>query len=169
MKNKMIFALIFLISVVTVRILMHNVFHIFDFSPIIVAIAFILILRDKFSLIKFKRFNPLPFFSIIIITYILMFFMILIQTHFKLSEFSMPKSNIILGDIIIALILGLTEETAWRGYLFSKLKELTWLQITIIIVTLSAMQVLLNILPTKPQSMKLFLDYRIQSLVRTQK
>ena len=133
MKNKMIFALIFLISVVTVRILMHNVFHIFDFSPIIVAIAFILILRDKFSLIKFKRFNPLPFFSIIIITYILMFFMILIQTHFKLSEFSMPKSNIILGDIIIALILGLTEETAWRGYLFSKLKELTWLQITIII------------------------------------
>jgi hypothetical protein len=28
---------------------------------------------------------------------------------------------------------GFTEETAWRGYLFSKLKDLTWFQITIII------------------------------------
>lgn len=128
----MVFVFAFLISVVTARILMLRFLHM-DFSPIIVAIAFIVILRDKFSLINFKRFNPLSFLAIIIITYILLFLMIIIQTHFKLSEFSKPTTNIILGNIIIALILGLTEETAWRGYLFSKLKELTWFQITVII------------------------------------
>jgi hypothetical protein len=131
MKNKMVFALTFLISVVTVRVIMLRL-H-FDISPIVVSIVFILILRDKFSSINFKRFNPLSFLVIILITYILLFLMIIIQAHFKLSEFSKPNMNIIVGNIIIALILGLTEETAWRGYLFSKLEELTWLQITVII------------------------------------
>jgi hypothetical protein len=104
-----------------------------DLSPILVTVAFIVIKREKFSLINFKRFNPLSFFAIIISTYLLLFLMIIIQTHFKLSEFSIPESNIIYGNIITALLIGLTEETAWRGYLFSKLKELSWLQITIII------------------------------------
>jgi Type II CAAX prenyl endopeptidase Rce1-like len=132
MKNKLLFALTFLISVVIVRILMLRFLHM-DFSPIIVAVAFILIQRDKFSSFNFKLFNPLSFITVIIISYILLFIMFIIQSHFKLSEFSKPNTNIVIGNIIVALILGLTEETAWRGYLFTKFKEMTWLQITIII------------------------------------
>jgi membrane protease YdiL (CAAX protease family) len=132
MKNKLIFALTFLISVVIVRILLLYVLKMPDLSPILVAIAFILILRDKFSIIHFKRFNPVPFFAIIIITYILLFLTIIILTQFKWSEVTKPENSILIF-IMIAFIDGLSEETAWRGYLFSKLKELTWLQITIII------------------------------------
>jgi len=75
MKNKLIFALTFLISVVTVRILMYRFLHM-DISPMIVAIAFLLIQREKFSLFNFNRFNPLSFIAIIIITYVLLFLMI---------------------------------------------------------------------------------------------
>jgi membrane protease YdiL (CAAX protease family) len=130
MKNKLIFALIFLIAVVIVRKLMLKYF--IDISPIIVAIAFLLIQRDKFSLFNFKLFKPWSFIAIIIITYLVLFLTIIILTHFNLSELSKPDKGI-LFYILVPLLLGLTEETAWRGYLFSKLKELTWLQITIII------------------------------------
>jgi len=130
MKNKLIFALTFLIAVVIVRKLMLKYF--IDISPIIVAVAFLLIQRDKFSLFNFKLFKPSSFLAIIIITYILLFLTIIILTHFKLAEFSKPDNGI-LFYVLIPIIAGLTEETAWRGYLFSKLKELTWLQITIII------------------------------------
>jgi membrane protease YdiL (CAAX protease family) len=130
MKNKLIFALTFLICVVTVRFLLLHRFV--DISPITVAIAFILIQRDKFSSFNFKLFKPWPFIAIIIITYILLFLTIIILTHFKLSELSKPD-NSILFYVLVPLLLGFTEETAWRGYLYSKLKELTWFQITIII------------------------------------
>ena len=130
MKNKLIFALTFLISVVIVRKLMLKYF--IDISPIIVAVAFLLIQRDKFSSFNFKLFKPMPFLAIMIITYTLLFLTIIILTQFKLAEFSMPDKGI-LYYVLIPPIAGLTEEIAWRGYLFSKLKELTWLQITIII------------------------------------
>jgi membrane protease YdiL (CAAX protease family) len=132
MKNKLIFALIFLISVVTVRILMLRFLHM-DLSPIIVAIAFLLILRDKFSSFSFKWFNPLPFITIIVISYALIILAIIIQTRFKFSDSSISNVGQIIGYSILALILGLIEEPVWRGYLFSKLKDLTWFQITIII------------------------------------
>ena len=132
MKNKLIFALTFLISVVTVRILMYRFLHM-DISPMIVAITFLLIQREKFSLFNFNRFNPLSFIAIILITYVLLFLMVIIQTHFGFSEFSMSNMGQIEMFCVIALILGLTEEVAWRGYLFSKLKDLKWFQITIII------------------------------------
>ncbi len=71
MKNKLIFVLTFLISVVIVRILMIRYF--IDISPIVVAIAFILILRDKFSDLRLRLFNPLSFIVIILITYVVLF------------------------------------------------------------------------------------------------
>jgi membrane protease YdiL (CAAX protease family) len=74
----------------------------------------------------------LSFLVIIIITYILLFLTIIILTHFKWSEVSKPNNSILIY-IMIAFIAGLTEETSWRGYLFSKLKDLTWFQITLII------------------------------------
>ena len=86
MKNKLIFALTFLISVVAIRILMLKYF--IDISPIIVAIAFALILRDKFSSFNFKLFKPWSFIAIIIITYLVLFLTIIILTHFNLSELS---------------------------------------------------------------------------------
>jgi membrane protease YdiL (CAAX protease family) len=130
MKNKLIFALTFLISVVIVRKLMLKYF--IDISPIIVAVAFLLIQRDKFSSFNFRLFKPMPFLAIMIITYTLLFLTIISLTQFKLAEFSKPDKGI-LYYVLIPPIAGLTEEIAWRGYLFSKLKELTWLQITIII------------------------------------
>jgi Type II CAAX prenyl endopeptidase Rce1-like len=130
MKNKLIFSLTFLISVVIVRYLMLKYFM--DISPITVAIAFILIQRDKFSSFNFKLFKPWPFIAIMIITYILLFLTIIILTHFKLSELSEPDKGV-LFYVLAPLYVGLIEETAWRGYLFSKLKGLTWFQISIII------------------------------------
>jgi len=131
MKNKLIFALIFLISAVVVRIFMLKYF--LDISPLIVALAFLLIKRDKFSSFSLKLFNPLSFFVIIVFTYIALGLMIVIQSYFKLTEFSAPTINRVLIFSLIALIPGFTEEIAWRGYLFSKLKMMTWLQITLII------------------------------------
>ncbi len=130
MKNKLIFSLTFLIVVVSVRMLLLHRF--LDISPIIVAFAFMLILRDKFSSFNFKLFKPLPFIVIIIITYILLILSIIILTHFNLAELSKPNESIIFY-VLVPLLLGLTEETAWRGYLFTKLKGMTWFQITVII------------------------------------
>ena len=133
MKNKLIFVLTFLISVVIVRIILIRFF--IDISPIIVAIVFLLILRDKFSDLGFRLFNPLSFVVIILITYVLLFLTIFIQSCFKLSEFSFTSDKgKIIGYFLSAIIMcGITEETAWRGYLYSKLKDLNWFQITIII------------------------------------
>lgn len=130
MKNKLIFSLTFLFSVVAIRILLLKYF--IDISPIIVSTAFVLILRDKFSSFNFKLFKPWSFIAIIIITYLLLFLTIIILAHFNLSKLSKPDKDI-LFYILVPLLIGITEETAWRGYLFSKLNELTWLQITIII------------------------------------
>ena len=133
MKNKLIFVLTFLISVVIVRIIMIRFF--IDISPIVVAIVFLLILRDKFSDLSLRLFNPLSFIIIILITYVLLFLAIFIQSYFKFSGFlfTYDKGKIIGCFLSAIIICGFTEETAWRGYLFSKLKDLTWFQITIII------------------------------------
>jgi hypothetical protein len=133
MKKKLIFVLIFLISVVIVRIILIKYF--IDISPIVVAVAFLLILRDKFTTLGFRLFNPLSFIVIIIFTYVILFLTILIQSYFKFSEFSFTNDKgKITGYFLSAIIMcGFTEETAWRGYLFTKLKDLTWFQITIII------------------------------------
>lgn len=106
-----------------------------DISPIVIAVAFLLILRDKFSALGFRLFNPLSFIVIILITYVLLFSAIFIQYYFKFSEFSFTSDKgVIIGYLLSAIIMcGVAEETAWRGYLFSKLKDLTWFQITIII------------------------------------
>lgn len=133
MKNKVIFALAFLIPVVIVRYLSHTYLEGIDLGPILVTIAFILILKDKFSLIMFKRFNPLPFIVIIAISYVLIFLLFEIQDYFELTDISIKSTEQILFFCIMAIIIGLIEETAWRGYLFSKFKDLTWFQITIII------------------------------------
>lgn len=63
MKNKLIFVLTFLVSVVIVRIILMRFF--IDISPIVVAVAFLLILRDKFSDLSLRLFNPL---SLIVIS-----------------------------------------------------------------------------------------------------
>ena len=133
MKNKLIFVSAFLISVVIVRIMMIRFF--IDISPIVVAIAFILILRDKFSVLRLRLFNPLSLIVILLITYVLLFLAISIQSYFNFSEYSFTTDKgQIIGYFLSALIMcGFAEEAAWRGYLFSKLKDLTWLQITIII------------------------------------
>jgi membrane protease YdiL (CAAX protease family) len=133
MKNKLIFVSAFLISVVIVRIMMIRFF--IDISPIVVAIAFILILRDKFSDLRLRLFNPLSLIVILLITYVLLFLTISIQSYFNFSEFSFTSDKgTITGYFLSAIIMcGFAEETAWRGYLFSKLKDLTWFQITIII------------------------------------
>lgn len=132
MKNKVIFVLVFLISVVSVRILMLKFLNM-DLSPILVALIFLIFQRDKFSLLGFKLFNPQPFITIIAISYVIIFLGVIIQTYFNLSSFSISSGGQILIYFLIALILGLIEEPAWRGYLFSKLEDLTWLQITITI------------------------------------
>jgi membrane protease YdiL (CAAX protease family) len=133
MRNELFFVLTFLISVVIVRIIMIRFF--IDISPIVVAIAFLLILRDKFSDLSLRLFNPLSFIVIILITYVLLFLTIFIQFYFKFSGFlfTYDKGKIIGCFLSAIIICGFTEETAWRGYLFSKLKDLTWFQITIII------------------------------------
>lgn len=133
MKNKLIFILGFLISVVIVRIILMKFF--IDISPIVVAVAFLLILRDKFSVLSFRMFNPLSFIVILIVTYVILFLTISIQSYYKFSEFSFTSDKgMIIGYFLSAIIMcGFTEEIAWRGYLYSKLKDLTWLQITIII------------------------------------
>jgi membrane protease YdiL (CAAX protease family) len=64
-----------------------------------------------------------------------LFLTISIQSYFNFSEFSFTSDKgTITGYFLSAIIMcGFAEETAWRGYLFSKLKDLTWFQITIII------------------------------------
>ena len=130
---KLIFILTFLISVVLVRIILIKFF--IDISPLVVAVAFLLILRDKFSALSFRLFNPLSLIVVLVITYVILFLTIFIQTYFKFSEFSFTSDKgKIIGYFLSALIMcGFAEETAWRGYLFSKLKDLTWFRITIII------------------------------------
>ncbi|MCW3789640.1 CPBP family intramembrane glutamic endopeptidase [Plebeiibacterium sediminum] len=124
------------------------IYHLWLFGPTLASIVFIFVIKkDSFNLISLKNIqNKRSFFATIIVMIFSVLLATLIQyilgyTEFQRSnqlfflfnyQFS-PMAGSILYLMLLLIHAGFAEEFAWRGYLFSKLKTLSWLEMIILL------------------------------------
>jgi membrane protease YdiL (CAAX protease family) len=154
-KQTVFFLLSFLIVSTALRFLIRYFNIQGEFSPLITTVLFILInKKDKFKMIGFKGFNvmPLLILGLVYVTLELLEKLIQLKTGTLLYNHNLKDNvgiNILIYFVFGFLIIGLTEEIAWRGYLFSKLKHLTWIQIVLSINIVWAIWHLPSVLDSK--------------------
>ena len=116
-------------------------------GPTLASIFFILIIKkDKFSDVAIKPFNFKPLLIVILLYLSAVVIEKVIQLAFGFADFQINAEkewifnkpfNPILGGIIFSLLTiffsGFGEEFGWRGYLFHKLKGLSWIEMVLYI------------------------------------
>lgn len=121
--------------------------HLVTISPGIIALIFIAFnKKDKLSMLGFRRFNVWILLELIGVYAVACIVEIIVQM--KLGNISIveqlpekqifnthvnPLSFILISCIYFFGYAGLGEEIAWRGYLYSKVKKLSYIEITILI------------------------------------
>lgn len=121
--------------------------HLLTIGPGIIALLFIIFnKKDDFSLLVFRRFNVWVLLELIGVYVIVCLIEIFVQlklgnikvvehiSNNQIFDISVnPIFYILISCIFFFCYAGLGEEIAWRGYIFSKFKKLSYLEITFVI------------------------------------
>ncbi len=117
--------------------------HLFLFGPALASLILILIFKkDSISMISFNKIQNLKAFFIVLILMISAVILSIVFEYFlgfisfqnndKFFFLFNHQFSPVLGSLIWLLLLllhsGFAEEFAWRGYLFSKLRTLSWIE-----------------------------------------
>jgi uncharacterized protein len=116
-------------------------------GPALASIFFILIIKkDKFSDVAIKPFKIKPLLIVVLLYLSAVVIEKVIQLSFGFADFQIDAEkewifnkpfNPILGAIIFSLLTiffsGFGEEFGWRGYLYYKLKGLSWIELVLFI------------------------------------
>jgi len=129
------------------------IYHLWLFGPTIASLILLLIIKnDSFSMISFKKIQNVKAFLVVIVTMILVIILSGIiqyllgfisfqrndQFFFLFNHQFTPLVGSFIWLVLLLIHAGFAEEFAWRGYLFSKLKNLSWVEIILVLNTIWA-------------------------------